>query len=508
MKISSRLIRFVSPSVLLISLTYAYLGTIAPGLTWANGGADGGDLITAAATGGIAHPSGYPLYLLLAGLFQKMPVGTLAFRTNLMSAFFAILTALLVYSTVRNYLILELGEYIASIAGLSAGLAIGFSPLFWSQAVITEVYTLNAFFMALIIYTSIFSKKTIQLDRWRGAVYGLAMGNHITSIFFVFGALFFNSLEPYLFREEREKFIKKIRIQRKSLRAQIIWMLSSLLVYVVLPFRAIKNPVINWGNPINVENFLWLISGEIYRAYYLQIAPLSFFEKIETSASFLLMQFGLIGILLGFLGLIVFFKGSKLYILTIWVGVVSWLTFFIYQSPDSYLYLIPAFISFSVWIGISVGFSMQFFKKHNFFVQLLFLVVLISSLALGIKSNWKDVDASENNHAENFVKEVFDIAPENAIVFSEGDQAIFSLWYFHFALKERSDLIILATDLLHYDWYQESMRTAYPSLVLTAPFPWVSTVVVANPERDICYVEYKGWTEILCTKNTKEFIEP
>src|SRR5688572_26223504 len=85
------------PAVLVLSLLAIYLSAMAPGLTWANGGADGGDLITAAATGGIAHPTGYPLYLLLARFFQLLPVGSLAFRTNLMSAFFTALGAGVVY---------------------------------------------------------------------------------------------------------------------------------------------------------------------------------------------------------------------------------------------------------------------------------------------------------------------------------------------------------------------------------------------------------------------------
>src|SRR5258708_26109081 len=76
------------------------MSTLAPGLSWANNGADGGDLITAAATGGVAHPSGYPTFLLLARLFQFLPWGTIAYRTNLMSAVFTALTALLVYDIV------------------------------------------------------------------------------------------------------------------------------------------------------------------------------------------------------------------------------------------------------------------------------------------------------------------------------------------------------------------------------------------------------------------------
>ena len=84
------------PLTLLGLLATAYSLTLAPGLTWANHGEDGGDLITAAATLGVAHPTGYPTYLLLAHLFQLLPIGNLAFRTNLLSALSAMGAAFVV----------------------------------------------------------------------------------------------------------------------------------------------------------------------------------------------------------------------------------------------------------------------------------------------------------------------------------------------------------------------------------------------------------------------------
>ena len=90
------------PIVLFLSLLTVYGMTLAPGLTWANSGADGGDLITAAATGGVPHPTGYPVYLLLARAFQFLPIGSLAFRTNLLSALAAATASLLVYGLVRR----------------------------------------------------------------------------------------------------------------------------------------------------------------------------------------------------------------------------------------------------------------------------------------------------------------------------------------------------------------------------------------------------------------------
>src|SRR5512134_545866 len=84
-------VRIVGSVCALVVLAIAYASTLAPGITWANNGTDSGDLITAAATLGVAHPTGYPTYLLLARFFQLIPVGSLAFRTNLLSALFAAL---------------------------------------------------------------------------------------------------------------------------------------------------------------------------------------------------------------------------------------------------------------------------------------------------------------------------------------------------------------------------------------------------------------------------------
>ena len=95
---------FLPPLFLGVLLLVIYIRTLAPGLTWANGGSDGGDLIAAAATRGIPHPTGYPLYLLLARLFQLLPVGSLAYRTNLMSAVFTTAASLLVYAVVMRQL--------------------------------------------------------------------------------------------------------------------------------------------------------------------------------------------------------------------------------------------------------------------------------------------------------------------------------------------------------------------------------------------------------------------
>ncbi len=76
-----------------------YLLTAPPGLTWAHDSADGGDLISAALTLGVPHPSGYPTWTLLAALFSRLPLGTAAWRVTLLSMLSAATAGALVAAT-------------------------------------------------------------------------------------------------------------------------------------------------------------------------------------------------------------------------------------------------------------------------------------------------------------------------------------------------------------------------------------------------------------------------
>jgi len=125
----------------LVALTL-YLLTLAPTIS----GEDSGEFITAAATLGIAHPPGYPLYCLLGHLFSWMPLGTPAWRINFMSAFFSAASISLAILTViyltRN-----------RRAALMAGLMLACTRDLWSQSVVAEVYTLTLFVLAASFLT-------------------------------------------------------------------------------------------------------------------------------------------------------------------------------------------------------------------------------------------------------------------------------------------------------------------------------------------------------------------
>ncbi|HEY9075287.1 MAG TPA: DUF2723 domain-containing protein [Anaerolineaceae bacterium] len=124
-----------------------YIRTLAPDLLFG----DSAEFQALAYLLGITHTTGYPVYLLSGKIFGTLlPIGTFAYRMNLLSAIFAALTLTGIYLLIR---IVTRSRWGAVLGCAVLGLA----PSFWSQAVIAEVYT-----MATVVITW----STYCLFRW------------------------------------------------------------------------------------------------------------------------------------------------------------------------------------------------------------------------------------------------------------------------------------------------------------------------------------------------------
>ena len=107
---------------------------------------DPGDLQAAVAALGVPHPTGYPLFVLAGWLWVHLvPVGTVAYRLNLLVAVFGALAVSLTY-------LLALRLTRRHLPALGGALLFGLSHTFWTQTSISEVYTLNAVFVAAVLY--------------------------------------------------------------------------------------------------------------------------------------------------------------------------------------------------------------------------------------------------------------------------------------------------------------------------------------------------------------------
>jgi hypothetical protein len=165
-------VRILGLAVGLLSFV-VYLRTLYPGV----GG--GGDTIKFQYLGrvlGTAHTPGYPLYVLVSHAFSHLPFGTLAYRMNAMSAFFASCTVMLAFAILLR---LKCRPWISA----SAALALAFGQSLWGKAVGAEVYTFSAAFGALNVWLAL---RCVESGRPRdlyalAAVFGLGLGNHLSA---------------------------------------------------------------------------------------------------------------------------------------------------------------------------------------------------------------------------------------------------------------------------------------------------------------------------------------
>jgi hypothetical protein len=473
----NRINRIIIPVLLGLFLGGLYLCTLAPGLSWAYDGADGGDLVTAAATGGIPHPTGYPTYLLIASAFLKIPFGSLAYRTNLMSSVCTVIAALMIYKIVRSMHQSILFAFIAS-------LVFGTFQLVWSQAIITEVNALNALFVTLLIYFFIAGGSHRWMGLIGGIVAGLGIGNHLSTIF-ILPLMFVDKTHPGNLPLNKELRKKPFSSYIKLIAHRLIGLCFGLSIYLLIPIRARAQAPVNWGNAVNWNGLIWLVSGKMYWGRLINFNGSYLLAGIQAWSHFLIQQLGIIGLLLIFIVLGVLFKPSRLYITTGWLVLVYSAFSILYYSPDSYVYLIPALISLSIWIGlgskwITEKVSQRFpFLKPVMIIAISAFFILRPILAIPVMSLSADRDV------EQYAQTILNLAPAQAILFSEGDEATFSLWYFHYVYHLRPDIAVISRDLLVQPWYSTVLRHNYPDLVIPDD-PQEPDIILDNPQRPIC----------------------
>jgi len=334
-------------------------------------------------------------------------------------------------------------------------------------------------------------------DCLAGLTFGLAMGNHITTILLL-PVIFIPAIHRKSSQTQVKLPINQWHLDWRSLIRRITWVGIGLLVYLSLPVRALSKPPINWGNPVTLDGFAWLVSGKLYQGNLTTITISSVFDRIQSFAALSLDQFGIPGLAIGLIGLIVFFKSTHLHFSMLWIMCASLAFAVWYSSTHAIMYLIPFFICLAIWIGIGLGGLMTSIPQRLHRISPIIGLVIILALFIQAGINWGYVDASQDRRAESFGADVISFAPTDAIVFAEGDQAVFSLWYFQYALHKRTDLVIISTDLLQFEWYFQTLQSSYPDLNLPVPFPFPETVIAANSDRPVCYVEYLQSEEINC----------
>lgn len=496
-------LKLVSLLLVCIVPALAYAHTLAPGLTWANNGSDGGDLITAIATAGVPHPTGYPTYIALVSLFQALPIGDPAFCTNVFSAFAAIATLIVLYeiiATIIHTIPSHLSPWLKHASAIIATSVLAFSPMFWSQAIIAEVYTLNALFVALLIRFTLHTlRQTPHISTWTHRIHalvaGLALGNHLTIIFPVAGWLVVSSIHAIPHRSEEHCSIRS-RITHIALHCgkTLLWCGIGSLVYLLLPLRAAAHPPINWGNASTWGGFWWLVSAQPYRGMLFGVPFAHLGGRVAAWAAFLMHNTGgIVGITIACIGVIYAYHLLPYPTRRIfWLNEVLAGTYSLfalaYNTTDSNAYLIPVIMLCAIWIGVGYIVMLSHVQRWSHPLMIPLALALTASFVWHIPNTYRAVDASHDHRATAYATTILQTAPPNAIVITSGDRDTFTLWYYHYAQGKRSDIVIVVEPMLAFPWYQEQMHIMYPTIDIHRLTTAIRTQTVSRFDtHHICY---------------------
>jgi hypothetical protein len=350
-------IRWLPPAVLGLATLALYLRTLLPSV----GQADTFEFQVVVPQLAVAHPTGYPLYVLLGKLFTLLPVGPAAWRVNLASAVFATAAVLVLYA-----LLLRLAAPRQDPAGpgrredqpgrrtaqstarwlppFVAALAFAFSSTFWSQAVIAEVYTLHNLLVAAILWLLLAQAKTSEVfaaRRWQATCFllGLSLTNHLTT------ALLLPAVALALAWD-------RPRLRRRDWLVAGGLLLLGLSVYLFIPLRW---PALNRGEWMTPREFVTYVTGGQFHAA-LRLDGWRDPVRWGIVGRMLREPFGWVGLGLAAMGVVGLAVRLRRALALTGVTFLAFVLYGLdYYVPDISVFLLPAHLILAVWLGAGIA---------------------------------------------------------------------------------------------------------------------------------------------------------
>lgn len=218
-------------------------------------------------------------------------------------------------------------------------------------------------------------------------------------------------------------------------------------------------------------------------------SPISTVKNNKATNKFYALPF-----ILGLLGLWFHYKRSAkdafvvlcLFLFT-GLAIVIYLNQYPYQPRERDYAYAASFYAYAIWIGLGVVFLYEFFsKKMNARSGAIAATVICMIVPFLMGSQgWDDHNRSKRTMARDFAINYLNSCEENAVLFTNGDNDTFPLWYAQEVEGIRTDVRVVNLSLFQTDWYiDQCRRAAYKS----APLPFtMSPDKYAASRRDIVY---------------------
>ncbi|MGE3540962.1 MAG: DUF2723 domain-containing protein [Candidatus Tectimicrobiota bacterium] len=464
--------------VLLASIIYG--GGVCPTIYWF----DSPEFVTTAYGLDISHPTGSPVYSLLAKLLTFLPFGSVALRVNLFSVLTGIGCIVLLFHLLYELLGVTSRPWIRWLAALGGALFLLVSVSFWRFAEVAEVYVLQNCFLLLLIFVltrARAQRETLQPRYyWLFAfLYGLSAGVHATMAFFLPAFFVFLGLTARrMFRPREMAFLA-------------FFFLLGFAAYLYLPLRSLTEPALNWGEPQTWRQFLIHITdrkdSSVHTVFFLQQLPYQIFMYLVHLTN----EFAILGCAMGFVGFLAVWRRDKPFWAMLFLALLGHTAFFIRTWWDTAWGFIPSFVIFAIWVGYGIHACLEWvetlYRRHPIRLPRVAVhTVVCGGLVMTLLQTYTRHEAIANQAAnystELYGKQLLEQLPPDAILFCE--YAWFPLLYLQQVERQRPDLsTILQGEVLFPTYYKlisekrfpniQHVKSDAPVVISTAEYFWL-----------------------------------
>lgn len=466
-------------AILSVVIPFAiYMATLAPSVTFF----DSGEFLTAIASLGSAHSPGYPLFLMFAKPFTLLPCGNIAFRINMATALSSSLACLGVYLLTQRLLREEklvedetFSRYAVRMAALSAACAFSVTPRLWLQSNHDKPYPLLAFVTAMILYLLLlWRERYLAGEECPAYVYaatflaGMAMGLHQTVVLML--PAWFTLIVMTDWR-----MLSRIR----ELVLATAFALLGFSVHLYLPLRATRNPLLNWGDPKSLTQFLWHF---LRRGYPNEPHPRpASLLWAQIKAFNIPHEFTWLGVALLLFALVRLWKVRRDLVVAYLIAVATFLLVIAgyFNTPGDMIFLTeefftPLYLLTAVLVGVGLFhlllFAVRSARLPDRFgpplyglVGLMFFLLPLTLCAV----NYYENDQHDNYIAFDYATNSLRSLPQNAVMFTWGDSGAFPLWYLQGVERMREDVDLPHIPHLVFDWYLDSLPRLFRGSALS-----------------------------------------
>ncbi len=458
---------------------------------------------------GVPHPTGYPLYMLTLRLVQCLPFGTVIFRGHLFSAICAALTCGVLYSFLRSVLgqIHSERPSLTVVPALIAALATILTPVVWSQAIVTEVYTLFSLMFVLTLWLLFrIVRDPEQLMAPFFFLIGLQLVHHRLAVFLLAAVVIVLLVR---IGSRRAKWIFQLEeipppVPALPMLKSALWSLSPLVLLLYFPLRAASDPAINWYDPITFKRFYQLISGELYAGTLAKGVELFALVYQTGGAGRLLSVFfyyiSLPVLCFSLLALPILWGWVVLVKRIPWLGLMCLLLYVVYQVfillypvGDQHVFLIPGIVLLAVPLAVGMASAIAFLQSKSLTPSIyrLALSVLcvcaflpaavrfdgkeglrnqpfsLSNFSLGNGALTARFQSISDTSTTDYANRIWRLIPEGAPVITglwenSADNELYPLLYQQTVEGRGVSTTIVGSGFLFLDWYRTQVNRALP----------------------------------------------